>query len=422
MIVVVLATNFAPAANRPALAVDEETTRAWPELRGAYQNGHANAKLPLTWSDSQNVQWRTAIHDRGWSSPVVIGNRIWVTSSTVDGKKLFGVCLDVRSGKVIHDLHLFDVEKPQFVAPSNSFASPTPAVDSQRAYLHFGTNGTACVDNEAGKVLWTRRDLNCDHEQGAGSSPMLYDDRLIVHVDGRDTQYIIALDKLTGETLWKTDRSADYGRYEVYQRKGYSMPILAPRVPKQQLISPAAKGVFAYDPETGAELWKVRTEGWSMAPRPLYGRGLAFVVVDYDHPQLWAIKPDGLGDVTDTHVAWKITKGIPSRPSFLLINGLLYLVTSDGIASCVEAETGEVVWKERIAGKYSASPIYADGRIYFFNEDSTTTVIKPGRKFEQLAVNKLGDEQLMASPAVAYDSLFIRTEHWLYRISSPRRD
>ena len=429
--VVMLASTFdqrgiaraddAPAAVQTARArgaVDDGKTRAWPEFRGPSENGHAQAKLPLNWDERRNVLWRAEVHDRGWSSPVVWGNQVWVTSSTVDGRKLYGICFDVQTGKVIHDLHLFDVEKPQFVAPSNSYASPTPAIETGRVYLHFGTNGTACVDTETGKTIWTRRDLNCDHEQGAGSSPTLVDGKLIVHVDGRDAQYIVALDKHTGKTVWKTDRSVDYGRYEVYQRKGYCMPIVAPRGKDLQLVSPAAKGVFAYDLATGAELWKVRNEGWSMAPRPLFGHGLVFAIVDYDHPQLWAIKPDGKGDVTDTHIAWKITKGMPSRPSFLLIDDLLYIVTSDGIATCVEAKTGEVVWKERVPGKYSASPIYANGRIYFFNEDSTTTVLKPVRKFEQLAVNKLGDEQLMASPAVAYDSLFIRTERTLYRIGS----
>ena len=249
---------------------------------------------------------------------------------------------------------------------------------------------------------------------------MLFGDLFVVHVDGRDVQYVIALDKLTGKTVWKTDRSIDFSRYEAYQRKGYCMPTVVPRGEAKQLVSPGPKALVSYDPTTGKELWKARHEGWSMAPRPLYGHGLVFAVIDYDHPELWAVRPDGNGDVTDTHIAWKITKTIPSRPSFLLVDDHLYLVNSDGIASCVEAKTGEVVWKERIAGKYSASPLYADGKIYFFSELGVTTVIKAAPTFEVLSTNTLDEQQLSASPAAADDALFIRTESYLYRVENRR--
>ncbi|MBS0266677.1 MAG: PQQ-binding-like beta-propeller repeat protein [Planctomycetes bacterium] len=389
----------------------------WPQFRGPTGDGHAQAtRLPTTWSDDRNVVWKTPIHDRGWSSPVIWDDQIWVTTSTPDGHTLFAVCVDRQSGRVLHDVPVFTVEKPEFVAPSNSYASPTAVIEQGRVYVHFGTNGTACLDTYSGRILWTRRDLNCNHEQGAGSSPILLGDLFIVNVDGRDVQYVIALNKLTGETVWKTQRSIDYSPYEEYQRKAYCTPTVFPFAGHLQLVSPGAKAVFAYDPASGRELWKVRHAGWSMTPRPVFGQGLVFAVVDYDVPQLWAIRPDGTGDVTDTHVVWKVNKGMPSRPSFLLIDDLLFLVNSEGIAACLEAKTGELLWKERIEGKFSASALYADGKIYFCNENAVTTVLKPSRQFEVLAVNKLGDELQMASPAAVDQALYIRTQHHLYRL------
>jgi outer membrane protein assembly factor BamB len=391
----------------------------WSQFRGPAGDGHVRAgNLPLKWSETQNVVWKTSIHDRGWSSPVIWGNQVWMTTSTADGHKLFAVCVDRDSGKIVHDIHVFDVERPESISVQNSYASPTSVIEEGRVYVHYGTYGTACIDSGTGKLLWTRRDMKCAHEAGAGSSPFLMGNLFIVNVDGRDVQYVIALDKATGKTVWKTNRSADYSKTPINQRKAYSMPIVVPRGSGQQLVSPGAKAVFAYDPATGKELWQVRHRGWSMAPRPVFGFGMVFVVMDYDVPELWAIRPDGTGDVTDSKVVWKITKGAPSRSSPLLVDDLLFLVTAGGVATCVEAKTGKVVWKERINGKYSASPIYANGRIYFFDENAVSTVINPARKFEVLAVNSLAKDQLRASPAVSGKSLFVRTEKHLYRIDN----
>jgi outer membrane protein assembly factor BamB len=341
-----------------------------------------------------------------------------MTSATEDGHKLFAVCVDRHTGRIVHDLHVFDVERPQPIAKVNTYATPTPVIESGRVYVHYGTYGTACLDTANGSILWTRRDLNCDHENGAGpsSSPFLLGNLLIVHVDGRDVQYVIALDTLTGKTVWKTVRSFDYESVAVHQRKAFTMPLLVPRGDERQLICQGAQAIYSYDPPTGKELWKVRCSGFSIAPRPVYGHGLVFVVSDHDHPQLWAIRTDGAGDVTDSHIAWKVTAGIPSRSSPLLVDDLLYVVSHQGILTCLEARTGDVVWKERLEGMYSASALHSDNRIYFLNENGVCTVVKPGRKFEVLSVNRLDAEQLMASPAVAGDSLFIRTEKHLYRV------
>lgn len=390
----------------------------WPELRGPTADGRADARqLPLTWSETQNVAWKTPIHDRGWSSPVVWHEQVWLTTATADGTRMFAVCVDRTSGKILQDIKVFDTPQPEHIAEVNSYASPTPAVEAGRVYVHFGTYGTAALDTQTGRLLWTRRDLNCDHHEGPGSSPILFENLLIVHVDGRDAQYVVALDKATGQTVWKTNRSVDYGKYHANTRKAFCTPTVIQWYGRPQLISPCAKAVMSYDPRTGKELWKVRYNGWSMVARPVFGHGLAFILNDYEHPELWAVRPDGQGDVTDTHVAWTIRRGMPAQPSLLLVGDLLYLVNDEGVAHCVVAKTGEIVWKERLRGKYSASPLFAAGRIYFFNQDSVATVIEPGRVFKTLAVNELTGEQLMASPAVAGDALFLRTRTQLYRIA-----
>jgi outer membrane protein assembly factor BamB len=400
------------------LSVCARAGENWPEFRGPTGDGHARATgLALKWSETENVKWKTAIHGRGWSSPVIWAGQVWLTTAGRDGKELFAVCVDRRTGKVTRDVKVFDVARPQSISRINSYASPTPAVEAGRVYVHFGTHGTACLDTRTGKVLWTRRDLNCDHHMGPGASPILFENLLIFTVDGCDVQYVVALEKATGKTAWKTNRSVDYSRVNRYHRKAFCTPIVVKWRGRPQLISPGSKAVMAYDPRTGRELWKVRYGGWSMTPRPLFGHGLVFLIMDYDFPELWAIRPDGEGDVTESHVAWKIPRGkqMPAAPSQLLIGDVLFMVSDKGTASCVEAKTGRVVWRQRLGGQYWASPIYADGRIYFFSYDSVTTVIEPARQYRQLAVNRL-DGRMMASPAVAGKALFLRTEQHLYRI------
>ena len=389
----------------------------WPEFRGPTGDGHADCRgLPVSWSNTENVAWKTPIPGRGWSSPVVWEGQIWLTTATPDGKQMSAVCVDRESGKILHEIKVFDTAEPEPISVVNSYASPTPAIEAGRVYLHYGTYGTACLDTANGRILWTRRDLNCDHHEGPGSSPILFENLLIVHVDGRDAQYVVALDKQTGKTVWKTDRSIDYSRYHYNARKAFSTPQVIEFGGRKQLISPGPKAVMGYDPRTGRELWKIRYHGWSMVARPLFGHGLVFLVNDYDRPELWAIRPDGEGDVTDSHVAWTVTRSVPAQPSFLLIGDLLYLVNNDGLALAIDARTGTEIWRERLGGSFSASPVYADGRIYFFNRESVATVIEPGREFKVLAVNHLDGEQLMASPAVAGKALIVRTESHLYRV------
>ena len=397
--------------------------KQWWQFRGPSGNGHTDSSgLPLVWDEKKNVIWKTPIHHRGWSSPVIWNNQVWMTTATKDGTKLFAVCVHKISGKILHDIHVFDVEIPMSITADNTYATPTSVIEEGRVYLHFGTYGTACLDTKTGKILWSRRDLKCNHEKGAGpaSSPLLVGDLLVMHVDGRDVQYIIALNKEDGTTAWKTNRSLDYSKVPVHQRKAYGMPVLIPRGDKTQLIGVGGRGVFAYDPTTGKELWKARHRGWSIAPRPVFGHDLLFAIIDRDSPELWAIRPDGNGDITETHIVWKVTKRMPPRASPLLAEGLLFLVNRNGIATCLEPQTGEVIWQERLKGAYSASPIYSKGRIYFFNEDAICTVIKPSRKLEIISSSSLARQPLMATPAVDGNTFYIRTEKYLYCIGKPQ--
>ncbi|MHC4402293.1 MAG: outer membrane protein assembly factor BamB family protein [Planctomycetota bacterium] len=400
-----------------ALAGDQ-----WPQFRGPAGNGHSEARgVPLEWSASENVAWKTAIHGRGWSSPVVWDRHVWMTTATEDGRELFAVCVDRESGRMVHDVKVFGVERPERIAGVNSYASPTPVIEAGRVYVHYGTYGTACLDTQTGRTVWARRDLTCHHHMGPGSSPILSDRLLVFHVDATDVQYVVALDKTTGKTVWKTDRSVDYDGVHPFCRKGFCTPTVIRAGDRLEMISPGSKAVMAYDPNSGKELWKVCYGGWSMTPRPLFGHGRVLVITDYDHPELWAIRPGGDGDVTDTRVAWKIRKGMPNASSLLLIGELIYTVNADGVVSCVEEPTGRVVWQERIGGSFWASPVYVDGRIYLFSQESVTTVIEPGRRFERLAVNRL-DGQVMASPAVADGALFLRTDGHLYRIDNGKAE
>ena len=397
----------------------------WPQFRGPSGDGHADGnKVPMTWSTNENVKWKTPIHGRAWSSPVVWGKQIWLTTATPDAKELFAVCVDADSGKIIRDQKLFEVERPQFHHAFNSPGSPTPVIEEGRVYVTFGSPGTACLDTQTGKVLWERRDIECNHYRGAGSSPILYRDLLIMNFDGSDAQFIIALDKKTGKTVWRKERSIDFKdlgpdgkpKSEGDFRKCFATPHVADIDGKALLISQGANAAYGYDPLTGEEFWRVEERSsHSGGTRPVVGHGLIFFPTGWSQGQVLAVKPGGQGDITASHIAWKVTKGVPKKPSLLLVDDLIYMMNDGGVATCVEAKTGQQVWTERIGGDCSAAPIIAGGKIYLFNELGKTTVIAPGREFKKLAENTLPGG-FMASPAVTDNALILRTKTDLYRI------
>ena len=389
----------------------------WPQFRGPTLDGQTDAaELALTWSETTGVVWKTAIHDRGWSSPVIQGDQIWLTTATRDGKQLFAICVDRGTGKIVHDVKLFDVRTPQKINSLNSYASPTPAVEPGRVYVHFGTYGTACLDTATGKKVWARSDLNCDHSMGPGSSPLLMGKLLILTLDGMDVQYLVALDKTTGETVWKTSRSTNFGTIDGDYRKAYSTPTIVDVAGRKQLVSSGAGAAFAYDPATGKEIWTCRYKGgYSNVSRPILAGGLVLVNSGFNKARLIAVRPDGRGDVTETHVAWQVTKSVPVKPSVAVVDGLIFMTSDTGALTCIEAKTGRMLWTERIGGRFSASPVIAGKRIYFCDDRGTTTVIEASRQYKKLAVNTL-DAGCMASAAVAGKAIFLRTKTHLYRI------
>lgn len=399
------------AAACPILTAGE----TWPQFRGPDGQGISDAKgLPIEWSESKNVTWKTTIHGRAWSSPVIWHDQIWLTTATADGKELSALKLDRASGEILHDKVVFRIAEPQFCFDFNSYASSTPVIEEGRIYVHYGSHGTACFDTQTGDTIWTRQDLPCNHHRGAGSSPTLFGHLLFIHFDGYDLQYVVALDKATGQTVWKRDRDIDYGTSDGDAKKAYGTPTVIEVGGRPLLISPAAGATTAYDPSSGEAVWRIRHGGMNAASPPLYAHGLLYLNTADGGFREFAIPPEGTGDIT-ANVVWKQQQAMPSRCAPLLVDDLLFMINEAGILSCLEATTGKVVWRHRLGGHYSASPVYADGHVYFFSEDGDLPVIAAARQYQPLAINKL-DDGCMASPAIAGQALFIRTKKSLYRI------
>ncbi len=409
--------------------------RNWPEFRGPRGDGTStSAGLPLHWTEGTNVVWKTPIHGRAWSSPVVWGRQVWLTTATEDGRKLSAVCVDRDSGQVVHDRRLFEVEKPQFAHKFNTYGSPTPAIENGRVYVSFGSPGLACLSTRDGKVLWERRDFECNHYRGAGSSPVLWRDLIFLNFDGSDHQFIVALDQKTGKTVWRRERSIDFKDLgpdgkpdsEGDWRKAFATCQVADLGGVTTLLSQGAKAFYAYAPRTGAELWRVEERtSHSAGTRPVVGHGLVFVPTGWSQGQTLALKPGRGGEVLDANadapagsnlgIAWKSKRATPKKPALTLVGDLLFGVEDGGVATCWEAKTGTVVWNERLGGNYSASPLAAEGRLYCFSEEGKTVVLAADRKFQKLAENQLADG-FMASPAVTGKALIVRTKSALYRL------
>jgi len=410
----------------------------WPQFRGPRGDGIAEARgLPLTWGDERGVRWKTAIHGRAWSSPVVEGQQVWVSTATEDGRELFALGVDLESGQVRHDLKLFEVEDPQYAHKFNTYASPTPVIEAGRLYVTFGSPGTACLDTATGRVLWERRDFACNHYRGAGSSPILHEDLLLVNFDGSDRQYVVALDKRTGRTVWQRNRGIDFRdlgpdglpELEGDLRKAYGTCHVAVLGGRITLLSQGSKALYGMDPRTGEEWWRVEERtSHSASTRPAVGGGLVFVPTGWSSGQVLAVRPGRKGEVIDANgesppgtelrVVWKTKRNVPKKPSLLYLDGLLYGIDDNGVATCWEAATGAVCWNERIGGNYSAAPVAAEGRIYCFSEEGKTAVLRAGRAFERLGESQLGDG-FMASPAVAGKAFILRSRTHLYRVEEP---
>jgi len=388
----------------------------WPQFRGPTQQGYAvSADLPTTWSETQNVAWKTALPGQGWSSPVILDKQIWMTTALDDGKSLRVLCVDEESGKITHDVEVFSEANPKPKNTFNSYASPTPVLEHGRVYVSFGSYGNACLDATTAAVRWINTELLLDHKEGPGSSPMLWKNYFLLHCDGIDVQYLAALNKDTGSLVYKVDRSYPLKTIRDDFRKSYSTPTIAIIDGHEQLISVGSRRVYGYDPLDGRELWHCDHPGYSVAPRPVYADGIAFISTGYNNAELWAVDPHGQGSDHLAKILWKWTKGAPLKPSVMVVDGLIYFTSDGGIARCLDEKTGEQQWQTRLVANSSASPIYAHGLIYFFDEHGKCAVIRPGKTFDLVAENQL-DGRILASPAVSGNALFIRTDSAIYRI------
>ncbi len=421
-------------------AAAPEAAEVWPQWRGPEGQGHASLAhdLPVTWSETEHVAWKTPLPGRGWSSPVLDATHAWMTTAIESeateadkAQRLAGaknpqplqvsgpvtmraLCVDRETGRLVHDIELFTAREPQPIHSLNSYASPSPVLAGGRLFCHFGDYGTACVDTASARVVWVNHDLRLNHENGPGSTPVVWGDLLIVHCDGSDVQYIVALDQATGRIVWKTPRSGELNDNPDL-KKAYGTPLIIPLDGRDVLLSPAADWVYGYDPATGRELWRVNygVLGFSVVPRPVIARGLAFLSTSFMKPEMLAVR---LGDGgSQPEIVWRQSKGAPTMSSPLVVGEELYVVSDKGIMTCLDIHSGEVHWTSRLGGNFSSSPLFADGRIYVGNRDGATFVIKPGKAYELLATNQL-DGRIFATPAAVDRALYLRTDTALYKL------
>jgi outer membrane protein assembly factor BamB len=402
----VLATALSAA---PARAGD------WPQFRGPTGDGqYTGPPIPTEWSPDKNVVWKTPIPGRGWSSPIIWQGRVYLTTAVEQGRwySLQAVAIDCETGKVLWQREVFieDTSKSPSPHAKNTHASPTPAADGRRLYVHFGHLGTAALDYD-GNVLWKNDTLGYVPVHGNGGSPIVVGDKLIFSCDGTDVQVVVALDTATGKVAWKTPRNANPSK-----AFSFATPHLITVDAQEQVVSPGSNMVAAYDPATGRELWRVNYNGYSLIQRPVSGHGLVFVQTGFDNPIVHAVKP-GAGDVTDSNIVWTYRRNVPHTASYVLAGEELFMISDKGIATCLDAKTGKVHWSERVPGGYSASPIHHDGKIWLTNEDGGGTVLQAGKTFKVLAKNDL-KEKTLASFAAADGALYVRTERHLYRFGA----
>jgi outer membrane protein assembly factor BamB len=411
--------HFLLTASLAIVGLAASASAEWLQFRGPDQGRSNTAGLPLTWSEKENVKWKTPVPGQGWSSPVSDGKQVWLSTATEDGRSLRAIRVDFESGKITLDVEVFRQEVAPPKHARNSYASPTPILDGDRVYLDFGSWGIACLSTKDGQKLWENRELKVDHQNGPGGCSVLHGDRLLVACDGIDLQYGAALDKHTGKLLWKTERSAaaKLTKRPGDLRKAYGTPVVFQIDGRAQAITCGAERLYSHDPATGEELWFVDYPGFSNAPVPVFDGEQIYVCTGFNKPELWAIKASGLkGNVSTTHVSWKQKSGVPDQASPVVVGKRLYMVSSGGIASSINTADGSIVWKERLGADFAASPIAADGRLYFFPTGAgPAKVVAASDTFQVLAQNTLS-EGCMATPAVVGKALLVRTKAALYRL------
>jgi outer membrane protein assembly factor BamB len=405
----------------------DSQNKTWTHFRGSNLNGNGgNENVPLKWDDS-NIKWKTNIHDNGYSSPVVYNNQIWLTTAKPDGSELYAVCIDFQTGRRVFDIKVFtpdDIEKKHSL---NTYASPTPCIEKGFVYVHYGSMGTACINSSDGSIVWKRTDFKCKHAQGPASSPVIYKNLLILHFEGTDVRYIVALEKSNGKLIWKSDRPAEpYEPLAPIGRKAYITPIILNVRGQDMLISPGSAVCIAYNPLTGKEIWRVVGGGESTIAMPFTENGVVFWYTGFmladdgtKYTELLAVNPYGTGDITGTNILWKKRDELSQNQMLtpVIKDGLIYTVTTRNILMCIDAGTGKEIWSTHVTSNYNASPLYLNGNVWFFSVKGEVLVLKAGREFKIISQNQM-DSGIWATPAVIRNSMIIRTQKILYRIGS----
>jgi outer membrane protein assembly factor BamB len=406
--------------NRDAVAQE----RNWTHFRGTRLDGIADVEnAPIKWGNDQNLLWKTEIHGKGWSSPVVYENQVWITTGTDDGKELFAVCVDYITGKIIHDIKVFSSSEVPGKHSLNSYATPTPCIEKGFVYVHYGSLGTACINTTTGSVVWKRTDLKCNHVQGPASSPVIYKNLLVLHYEGTDVRYIVALDKVTGKSVWRTDRPEEpYKPLPEIGKKAYITPLILNVKGRDLLISNGSAICIAYEPETGKEVWSVTGGAESTVSMPFTEKGIVYYYTGFmvdtegsNYSEIIAVNPDGKGDITKSNVVWKKRVEPMQLLTPVIRDGLIYTVDTKNNLICIDASTGKDVYTSHYKSSFNASPVYAAGNIYLFSTRGETVIIKAGRKLENVAQNQI-DGQIWATPAILRNAIILRTDKYLYRI------
>lgn len=402
----------------PVLARGEE----WPRFRGSTGQGVSGEKnLPKKWGRNENVVWKADIPGEGWSSPIVWGDRVFVTTATEDGQSCRILALSRVDGKTLWNVEVCRQKKLN-KNEKNSYATPTPVTDGENVYAVFN-DGTITALSVEGKLLWINRDVRHYSQHGLGGSPILYRDTLIMPFDGSspgedktlgwqkpwDQSFLLGLDKKTGKEQWRAKRGLS--------RIAHTTPIVVNAEDRDTLISTAGDVIQGFDPETGTRRWSVRAEGEGVVPSPVFGEGLVFAASGFGNPRLRAVKLKQEDDKTTRKIIWEMNRNVPMLPSAVFVKPYLFVVSEKGFAACLDAATGQVQWQERLGGSYSASPVAADGFIYYLSEKGDTTIVPADGKFEIIARNRL-EESCQASMAVSDGQLFIRTQKHLFCIGS----
>jgi outer membrane protein assembly factor BamB len=395
------------------IPVAGEGAKFWPRWRGPSGQGLVSAgKYANTWSPASNIKWRVPVPGTGNSSPIVWGDRIYLTTSQDYGRKLSMVAFNRSDGKQLWETFIAQ-DGIEHVHQKNGHASATPVTDGKTIYASFGRHGLAAFDT-AGKILWQRKFGVIENYHGPAGSPVLYKDRLFLYQDhrgsGAQAAFVGAFDTKTGKTLWETPRT---------ETVGWGTPVVVNSGSRDELIVNSQRRVAAYDPDTGKELWTVRGMTMEVIPTPVVGEGLVFASSGRAGPT-FAIRPGGSGDVTATHVVWSTPKGSPFVPSGLVHDGLLYLVNDmQSILTVYEAKSGALVYQGRMGVAqregFSASPVVVNGELFFTNDEGETFVVEAGREFKLLHTNSLG-ERTLASPALVDGIWYWRTAGHLVAI------